>query len=262
MKSTLCLSFCLFMLRIIPLEAKGLNPPPRAPVASTPVEAYIVEHPISVSQEREVSVPGFLLATEVEPLCILIQGAEEESIIVDGIHFQCTRKKAMQVGHTYSVIRQDSDFEDKINSNHRLYWMVSQVRILSNEELSTGKVEKEIIPIEPGDWVVEPRSVTRKFQLRSQTSHLGSRRAFVLAFSFAGQSYGIEEGFVFLGQGRKSGLDVDAVLPIYSPPGSKDDSIPKNSIGTVQIIEASDTSSVGYLVKTVKEIPLGAAVLF
>ena len=248
----------------MPLGAVIMILPNRVQSTSTPVETYTVPTPTPAVQNRQVTIPGFLLSTEIEPLCILTQGFEEETIIANNIIFACSRKKELQVDKIYSVIRKESDFEDKTDSSHTLYWMVSQVRILSTDMVSTGKVETEIIPIEPGDWVVEQKNVTRTFQMHPPTSLTGSHQAAIVAFSISGQTYAVEDDFVFLNQGRKAGIDVDAVLLIQSPPSeSNSDPLPNQpSIGTLQIIEATETSAIGYLVKTTKEIPLGAFVLF
>lgn len=260
MNHFLCLFFSAYSSLLI---AKPIVLPNRAQSTLTPVESYTVPHPEPVIQDRQVDIPGFLETKEVTPLCILTQGTEEEAIIATGVRFACIRQKPLQKDHLYSVIRKDTTFEDKSDTRQSLYWIVSKVRILSTDDTSTGQVEKEVLPTESGDWVVEERSITRKFQPRPLLSKTGSHHATVVAFSSTGQSYGVQDDFVFLDQGRKAGLDVDAVLPIHRAPDPKIEApIPSTTIGTIQILEATDTSAIGYLLKTTKEIPLGAVALF
>lgn len=260
MNRFLCLCFSAYSSWLF---AKSIVLPNRAQSTLTPVESYTVPHPEPARQNRQVEIPGFLETKEIVPLCILTQGTEEEAIIATGVRFACIRQKSLQKDRLYSVIRKDIAFEDKSDMKKSLYWIVSQVRILSTDATSTGQVEKETLPIESGDWVVEERSVTRKFQPRPLLSETGSHHATVVAFSSAGQSYGVQDDFVFLDQGRKAGLDVDAVLPIHrAPDPTMEAPTPSTSIGTIQILEATETSAIGYLLKTTKEIPLGAVALF
>ena len=264
MKLSFFICIYVFLMAIEPVHAKNVVVSTREQQTVPSVETYIVKPPPPPAsyQKLEVNIPGLLLDTILEPLCVITQGIEEEAMITNGVNFECTRKKDLEANRLYTVLRKDMDFKNTTDANLSLYWVISTVSLFSVNTISTGKVAKEILPIESGDWLVELRPVTRQFQLHPLPAHTGTRRASIVAFSTEGQNYGVEGDFVFLDHGRNTGLDVDAVLPVYRLPDSAGESKKQFVIGTVQIIEATDSSAIGYLQRTQKEIPLGSIVLF
>jgi len=238
-------------------------PIPVAEIPDTPVDILLGTPQATGLEERIIKLPGLLLSPSLTPLCIITKGTYDELLIGGWGHFLCEKKEPLLPNHLYSVIRKTTEASKP--TPHGLYWFVAHVQILSEDTYSVGRLERENIPIEPGDWIVPFQEVFRRITLRSSPSPTTSHhQASLVAFEFPEQEFGANNQLTYLDKGKKDGFSIHDTLRIELPVGTDPTSIAskREPVGVLQLIEVTETTSIGYIISATKEIPLGSLAFF
>lgn len=232
-------------------------------------EAFINVGSFFAPQEYNVIIPAFISPAKLNSLGEVVSGSGG-SILLDTDEDLVVRTNQGQLtpGGSYSVVRftSDVDHPETGNSIGFRYEFVAHIKVLS--PISDGKhVSAEVfmnrIGVEPGDLIVEFKSVKRSVPMFAKANQLSGH--YVVGFDIPKMAMGGKGSFVFLASTAASGaLPIGQTVEIFQDYGKHSGAIDASSlpsyrvkVAEAHVIDQSGQASLAYITKDKLEVRLG-----
>ncbi len=224
-------------------------------------------------RDAQVTIPGFILKDEIEPVGTIIVGTEGELAPneLSQVFFEYEIQPTPDT--LYTILRPEQKIFHPQSGDFigYRYSYIGTVRLIKSDPENTvaaAKVERQRLSTKTGDLVVAYLSTNRPVSTYETIKPSGNSSAVVLGFDFDEQRFANAGHFVFL---ENQGLTSGQFLPIYQTNGRMQNGIGGakfpdtkliKTIGVIQIIDTSQAAALGYIISSTREILIGDKLSF
>ena len=216
-----------------------------------------------------LTVPGFIFSDEVNNLGTITIGSDGQGYSGASDDVLINQTSEISPGKTYSVLRPLGRVKNVKNEDVGFqYTYVGNIKISTVLEKSGQAIgiiaDGSRIGAQKGDVIVN--YISTKRTITGSTSTFSSPRdASIVSFEEPDQPLGGEGSFAFFDRGSKNGISAGESFIIYQQFGKfsltdETSIIPKDDfrqVGTVKIIDTTETGSVGYITYSTREMLIG-----
>lgn len=212
----------------------------------------------------KIVIPGFIFPSQPKALGTVSEGILDREIYSEGETVRIETRSDLKVDETYSVLRFDKEIEDEENDRVAyLYRFVAQIRVSyfldKKQTEAMALIGASRLAMEGGDivvpYILHEETITPGYGNPSQLEN----NAHVIAFSDLEVGMGGNNSLVFLDKGSDKGVMKGQILKIFPDPELRGWSVEGTfeSIGNLQIIDATPAGALGYIFSAREEVTVG-----
>jgi hypothetical protein len=214
---------------------------------------------IYVEKNQTITLPGFLYRSSVDPIGTLTGGINGEEMLGPSTRILVRVEGNLEKEKHYSILRLGRVFKHPNSGSWYHYIYVGDATLTDFENKKQAVISTDSPTVTMKDDLLVPLLDTqRKLNLASGEHRPFKDRASIISLQEEDSKVAGENNIVFLDKGSRDGLVINQVLNIYPDAEiRKLKGTSSRTIGTVQIVDTTQETSTGYILKSRDIVHIG-----